>query len=116
ARAARSVRLRGQCGDDRMVARDHADLGGTAGRPDFGEELDVRRVVVRPLVRQVVFVVDGLDGADRLARTAVDAFVGLDVEHPVALVNAVDGAFIDAGAVFDVHARKGDHVRHAPSL
>src|SRR5690606_18510121 len=86
-----SVRLRGQGGDDRVVAGDDADLRRAARRADLGEELHVGRVVVLPLVGEVVFVVDRLDGADRLAGTAVDAFVGLDVEHPVAFVDAVDG-------------------------
>ncbi len=95
-----------------VVLVDHADLRRTAGRPEVVEELDVGLVVVGPLVGHVVFVVDRLDGADRLARTAVDALVGVDVEHPVALVDAVDGTFVDAGAVFDIDARKGDDVRH----
>ena len=32
------------------------------------------------------------------------------------LVDAVDGALVDAGAVFHIHARKGDHIRHRLSL
>ena len=98
--------------DDRVVLVDHADLGGAAGRADVLEPLDVRLVVVLPLVGQVVLVVDRLDGAHRLAGTAVDALVGVDVQHPVTLVDAVDRAFVDAGAVFDIHTRKSDHVRH----
>src|SRR5690606_11300261 len=108
--------LRRESGDDRVVSRDHPDLRGAAGRSDLFEELDVRLVVVRPLFGQVVFVVDGLDGADRLARTAVDALVGVDVEHAVALVDAVDGALVDTGAVFDIHAGKGDDVGHRSIL
>jgi len=60
----------------------------------------------------VVFVEDRLDGADRLAGTAVDAFVGVDVEHPLAFVDAVDRALPNAGLVLKVDARLGDHVRH----
>src|SRR5690606_16417605 len=108
--------LRRERGDDRVVTRDHPDLCRTAGRSDLFEELDVGLVVVRPLFGKVVFVVDGLDGADRLAGTAVDALVGVNVEHAVALVDAVDGAFVDTRAVFHIHAGKGDDVGHASIL
>src|SRR6478736_78165 len=98
--------------DDGVILREDAGLGGAAGRADVVEELDVGLVVVLPLVGQIVFVVDRLDGAHRLARPAVDAFVGVDVEAALALVDAVDGAFVDAGAVLDVDARERDDVRH----
>ena len=95
-----------------MVTVDDADLGGTTGRSHLGEELDVGLVVVGPLVGNVVLVVDRLDGADGLARTAVDTLVGLDVEHAIALVDAVDGALVDAGAIFEIDAGLGDDVCH----
>ena len=41
----------------------------------------------------VVFVEDRLDRADRLAGAAVNAFVGVDVEHPLTFVDAVNRAF-----------------------
>src|SRR4051794_11870506 len=69
-----------------------------------------------PLRRRVVFGEDGGDGADRHARVAVHAFVGLDVEHPRALVDAVDRTFVDAGAVLHVDAGLCDHVGHATSI
>ncbi len=91
-------------------------LAAPPGRADVVEELDVGLVVVLPLVGQVVLVVDRLDGADRLARTAVDALVGVDVERALTLVDAVDGAFVDAGAVLDIHAREGrSHTSRAQS-
>src|SRR6185295_2980675 len=99
-------RLGRQGGHERVVLVDLADLGRAARRPEVVEELDVRLVVVLPLLRDVVLVEDRLDGADRFARTAVDALVGMDVEHPLALVDAVDGALVDAGAVEDVDARQ----------
>ena len=75
------VLLRGQRRDQRVVLGDQAQLGGAAGRPEVVEELDVGLVVVGPLLGDVVLVVDGLDRADRLAGTAVDALVGVDVER-----------------------------------
>jgi hypothetical protein len=66
----------------------------------------------------VVVVEDGLDRADGLAGAAVHALVGVDVEHAVAFVDAVDRAFLDAGLVLDVDAGLADDVGHCqpPSL
>src|SRR5699024_3328432 len=68
-----------------------------------------------PLLRDVVLVVDGLDGADRLTGTTVDALVGVDVQRAVALVDAVDRALLDARLVLDVDAGLRDHIRHGPT-
>ena len=54
------------------------------------EELGVDGGELLPLRRHVVLVEDRGDGADRLAGAAVDALVGVDVEHARALVDAVD--------------------------
>ena len=59
---------------------------------------------------------DRLDRALGLARTAVDALLGIDHEDPLGLVDAVDRADVDAGSVFDVDAGLGDDVRHGPRL
>src|SRR5699024_3410034 len=89
-----------------------AGLGGTARRAELIEELDVGHGVALPLVGDIVFVEDGLDRADGLTRTAVHALVGLDVEHPGALVDTVDRTFLHTGAVEHIHAWFSDHVRH----
>ena len=91
---------------------DDADLRGAAGRADVVEELDVGRVVVLPLVGQVVLVVDRLDRAHRLARAAVHALVRVDVERSLALVDAVHRALVDARAVLHIDARQRDDVGH----
>ena len=65
-----------------------------------------------PLLRQRVLREDRLDRALRLARTAVDALLGVDDEDAARLVDAVHGADVDARAVFDVDAGLGDDVRH----
>src|SRR5512137_3105369 len=65
-------------------------------------------------VRRHVFL--GEDGRDRtlgLARPAIDALVGVDVEHVLALVDAVHGTDIHAGPVLDADAGFGDYVGHA---
>ena len=56
---------------------------------------------------------DRLHRALRLARPAIDALLRVDDEDPLELVDAVDGADVDARLVFDVDAGLGDDVRHA---
>ena len=65
-----------------------------------------------PFVGQRVLGEDRLDGALGLARTAVDALLGIDHEDPIGLVDAIDGTDVDARTVFDVDAGLGDDVRH----
>src|SRR5262249_56741446 len=48
----------------------------------------------------------------RLASVAINALVGMDVEHGLALVNAIDGADLDAGLVLHTDAGLSDHIRH----
>src|SRR4051812_28204750 len=55
-----------------------------------------------PLARYRVLRIDRLDGAFRLAGAAVDAFLGVDDEHAVGLVNAVDGTHVDARLVLQI--------------
>ena len=105
--------LRRQRGDEGVVPLDQAQLAGAAGRAELVEELDVRLVVVLPLLRSVVLVEDRLDRADRLTGTTVDAFVRVDVQGPLALVDAVDRALLDARLVLDVDTRLRDDVGHA---
>jgi len=96
---------------DRVVFRP-TDFRGAAGRAEFCEEVGVDLGVSAPLVGQILFGVDGLDRAHRFAGAAVDALVGLDVEHSYALVDAVDRAFVDAGLVFDIDTGLGNHKGH----
>src|SRR5699024_11859248 len=104
--------LRGQARDEGVVLVVDS-VGGRATRgADVVEEVDVGRVVVLPLLGHIVFEEDRLDGADGFAGPAVDAFVGVDVERALALVDAVDRAFLDAGSVLHVHAGLGDDVGH----
>src|SRR5215471_8853351 len=89
---------------------------GFGGRLDAGivlEELLVDLGVLLPLGRQLIVDEDRLDGAHRLARAAVDALIRMDVEHRLALVDAVHGADFHAGLVLDIDAGFRDHVRHS---
>jgi hypothetical protein len=93
-----------------VVTLDDAHLSCATGRTNLLEKLHVGFVVVSPLLRKVIFVVDGFNRADRFTRTTVDALVRVDVEHTVAFVDAVHGAFIDAGTVLDVYTWQGNDV------
>src|SRR3990170_1778753 len=67
----------------------------------------------------VVLGEDGGDGAGRLAGTAVDALVGVDIELAVyafLVVDAVHWTDVDAGLVENVDARVDDDVRHGRVL
>src|SRR5690606_36424712 len=73
-----------------------------------------------PLLRHVLFGEDGVYRALGLARPAVDALIGIDVELRDFLVlvargnrvNAVHRAHLDARRVFGPDARLGDHESH----
>src|SRR5664280_3768360 len=54
-----------------------------------------------PLGRESILGEDRLDRALRFAGAAVDALLGIDDEDAIGLVDAVDGADVDAGPVLD---------------
>src|SRR5438105_1719351 len=81
------------------------------------EGIDLREHLRR--FGNVVLGEDGRDGAGRLAGTAVDALVGVDVEDLVlvtVVVDAVDRTDVNAGPVFRTDAGFGDGVRHGDDL
>src|SRR5665648_1160165 len=102
-----SVRATTACG--------RSPQGYLSGDPLF-EEPGVVREVGHEWGWQVVLVEDGLHRTDRLARSAVHALVGVDVQGAGAFVDAVDRALFHAGAVLDVDARRSDDVRHVVLL
>src|SRR5262249_46453842 len=59
---------------------------------------------------------DGVNAACRLALAAVDAFVGMNDEHALALVEAVHGADLHAVHVLAVNAVVVDDVGHRAFL
>src|SRR5215211_2176770 len=85
-----------------------------------GEVLDVDVRVLRPLLGELILGEAGVDRAGLDAGVAVDALLGVDVQHldlvVVRLVrrrvDAVDGADLDAGVVLLPDAGLGDHVGH----
>ena len=64
------------------------------------------------LRRRLAIGNDRFDRAFRLAHPAIDAFVGMDDEHVLALVEAIDRANLDAIHVFAADAGFSDDVGH----
>ena len=71
---------------------------GINGEPFFHSRLGVR--------------LDRVDRAFRLANTTIDAFVWVDDEHILALVEAIDGAHLNAIHQLAFDAGFGDDVGH----
>src|SRR5689334_1884278 len=61
-----------------------------------------------PLVRYGALVEDGIDRALWLAGATLDALVRVDVVHVLGLVDARDGADVDAAGVLGSNARLDD--------
>jgi hypothetical protein len=95
-----------------VVVVDDADLGGSTRRPHLFEELDIGRVVLSPLRRNVIFVVNRFHWAHWFTGATVNTLIGVDVEHPIAFIDAIDRALINTGAVFDINTRQRDYVCH----
>jgi len=97
-----------------------ADKGvGIGGRRllgrDVGPSLGILSVDVEPTIEARLGVrLDGVDRAFRLADPAVDALVGMNDEHVLALVEAVHRTDFDAIGVFALDANFSDDVGHLP--
>jgi hypothetical protein len=76
--------------------------GRASGRAKRVEEAGVLCRELGPLLGHVVFVEDRFHRADRLAGAAFHALIGVGIEHPLALVDAVDRALIGAGLILDI--------------
>jgi hypothetical protein len=76
------------------------------------ENVPVQGDEALPLIGGILFREDRGDGALRLARAAIDAFVRLNEQLVLAFIYAIDGTDVDAGPVLHVDAWLGDDVRH----
>jgi len=93
-----------------VVAPERAQRTGATGIGIVAENVAVDDDELVPDVLEVVVVEDGVDGADRLARTTIDALDRVDVHLPIALIDAIDRAFRDARLVLYINARLSHHV------
>src|SRR5215470_18020240 len=118
----RAATCRGDWAKQRARRRRALTRGGTTGERSglrgglnagiVLEELLVDVDEVLPLIGNLVLREDRLHRTHRLARAAVDALVGVDVQHVLPLVDAVDRTDLHTRLVLDVDARLSDHVRH----
>src|SRR3954468_19266056 len=80
---------------------------------DVGPALGVFGVYLEPLLQPGLGVrLDGVRGTFGFADAAVDALVGMDDQHVLALVEAVDGADLNAVGIFAFDAGFSDDVSH----
>jgi hypothetical protein len=94
---------------DKSVSVGRCRLLGRNVGPGFG----ILAVEVKPPVEIRLGVrLDSVDWALRLSDAAIDALVGMDDEHIVALIEAVDRANFDAIGVFALDANFSDDVGH----
>jgi hypothetical protein len=95
-----------------VISRYRSDFGRSTWRSNLGEKVNVGLVVLAPLTGKVVFVIDGLNWANRLTCTAVHTLIRVDIEHAIALINTIDRAFVDTSFVFDIYTWKRNYVSH----
>jgi len=67
---------------------------------------------MQQLRRHIVFVEYGVDRALGNTSFAVDAFIGMDVNHIGVLIKAIAGANLQAGLIFAAFARFSHDHRH----
>jgi hypothetical protein len=88
-----------------VISWDWSNFRSSTWRSNLREEVNIRLVVLAPLTGKIVFIIDSLNRANRLARTAVHTLIRVDVKHAVALVDAVNWALIDTCFVLDIDTR-----------
>jgi hypothetical protein len=98
-----------------VVTFNGAYLCGSARRANLVEKFNIGFVIISPLFREVIFVIDCFNRAYGLTGTTVHALIGMNVEHPVTFVDAVHRTFINAGTVLHIDTGKGDDVGHKNS-
>jgi hypothetical protein len=97
---------------DRVILAGSANLARATRRAEFIEEFGVITLESLPLARDIIFVIDRLDRTYRLTSTTIDTLIWLDVEHPIAFIDAIDWTLLDTGFVLDIDTRFCDDVCH----
>jgi hypothetical protein len=88
----------------------------------FGDDFALRRHLriqfneAFPLSRNIVLMENGLDRALGDASLAIDALIGMDVEHLFPFVEALYGANNNAIGIAAAYARLGNNVSHDENL
>ena len=95
-----------------MIMIGEANLCSATRGPNLNEELCIDLRKFFPLTWNIIFVIDCLHWADRLAGSTIDALIRLDVEHPVTFVDAIDWTFLNARLVLHIDTWLGNHISH----
>jgi len=106
------ARFSGHCLYFCMVGMCWTDFASASWRTEFDKELPCHCAEFFPLRWNIIFVIDRLNGADRLTSAAINALVRLDVEHAIAFIDAIDRAFLDTRLVLDIDARFCNYICH----
>jgi hypothetical protein len=88
-----------------VIAFDGTYFGSSTGRTYGVKEFNVGLVVISPLSRKVIFVVNSFNRTHWLTSSTVNALIWVDVEHSVTLIDTVNRALSDTRFVFDVNTR-----------
>jgi len=76
------------------------------------EEIGVDLNIFLPLLRNFILRKDRIHRTFRLAETAVDALIGMDIEHPLPLIDAVYRTDFHACLILHINARFANDIRH----
>jgi hypothetical protein len=95
-----------------VIAWNRTNFSCSSRRSDGAKILNISFVIVSPLSRKIVLVIDSLNWAYWLTSTTINTLVGVDIEHAVTLVNAVNRTFGNTGLVFDIYAWQSYYISH----
>ena len=91
--------------------------GGLFLLRDIGPDFRKIRVELQQVLQARFGVrLDRFDRTFRFAHSAIDAFVGMDDKHVLALVEAIHGAYLDAVHVFALDATFDNDIGHLQTL
>jgi hypothetical protein len=95
-----------------VVPRNWTNLRSPSRRTDGFKKVDIGAVVLSPLLRNIVLIVDSFNRANGLTGSTVNTLIRVDIEHAVAFIDAIHWAFFNAGLVLKVNAGQSDYVSH----
>lgn len=91
--------------------------GRQASRGDVWPSRRIVAIELRPFLQSRLSIrLDSLSWTFRFANAAIDTFIGVDHQHVLAGVKAVNGTNLDAIHVFTLDAILGDDVGHSSAL
>ncbi|OCJ00406.1 hypothetical protein A6U86_12420 [Rhizobium sp. AC27/96] len=103
-------------GDKGMILASRSALvptaGGAPAGDGIGKEITVHIAKDLPLGRHFLIPQDSVDRTDGKTKPAIDAFFGVNVEHPPTFVDAVHRTRDGAIAILDIDTGLCDYVSH----